>query len=92
MIGERLYPWEEHYIAAILETDNAKLAERVGTADAPIASRRNELAMDHGGTPEEQHALSDARRGLTVLKTERCDEPSGGGGKQSTDGGHQPVG
>lgn len=92
MVGERQYPWEEHYIAAILETDNAKLAERVGAAHAAIASRRNELRMDHGGTPEEQHALSDAVSSLAVLKNERSDEPSGGNPKQITDGGDQPAG
>ena len=30
MAAEYRYPWEEHYIAAILETDNTKMPERVG--------------------------------------------------------------
>jgi hypothetical protein len=61
------YPWQELYEAAILETDDAKLLQRIPTAKAAIDARLQELQTDHGGTSEEQQALSEALVGLTVL-------------------------
>ena len=92
MVGETQYGWEEHYLAAILETDNTKLPEQIGKAHAAIASRQQELALNHGGTPDEQHALRDALKRLGILRKERIEESSSGGRKESTDGGNQPVG
>ena len=77
MVGEAQYGWEEHYLAAILETDNTKLPERLDKAHAAIARRRQELS-DHGGTTDEQRELSHACHGLTVLKKERIDDCLGG--------------
>ena len=74
MVWEPWYSWEEHYFAAALETDNAKLPERLDKAHAAIARRRQELDSDHGGTAEEQRELSHALHGLTVLKKERIDD------------------
>ena len=65
------YPWEQTYLAAILETDNAKLRERVAIANASIVARLDELNMDSGGTPQEQRALADALNGLKKLTSER---------------------
>jgi len=39
-------------------------------ARAAIKTRLRELQMDHGGTREEQQALSDALAGLRVLERE----------------------
>lgn len=61
------YLWQELYEAAILETDDAKLLQRVSAAKAAIDARHQELQTDHGGTSEEQKAISDALVGLTVL-------------------------
>ena len=65
------YPWEKTYLAAILETDNAKLRERVEAANASIVARMDELRSDSGGTAQEQKALADALNGLKKLETER---------------------
>ena len=73
MVWEPWYSWEEHYIAAILETDNAKLPELVDKAHAAIVRRRQELDSDHSGTPDEQLELNHALHGLTVLKKERIE-------------------
>ena len=64
------YVWKQSYNAAIVETDREKLRERIQTAKAAIDSRLHELQMDHGGTPEERHAMSDALAGLNVLRRE----------------------
>ena len=92
MVNGSRYPWEEHYIAAVLETDDAKLPERVRKAHAAIASRRQELNSDHLGTPDEQRALRDAQKGLSVLSRERIGESSSGSRKESSDSGNQPAG
>jgi hypothetical protein len=69
------YVWEESYKAAILETDDKKLRVRLQAAKAAIDNRLHELQTDHGGTPEERQAISDALGGLNVLRSElRCRE------------------
>lgn len=64
------YPWEKAYEAAILETDFLKLPKLLQTAKAAIDDRLHDLLLDHGGTPEERQAISDALQGLTVLRRE----------------------
>ena len=64
------YVWEEVYAAAILETDDRKLPNRVQEAKAAIDRRLHELQLDHGGTPEERQAIGDALAGLNVLRRE----------------------
>lgn len=64
------YAWEEVYKAAIVETDDGNLPNRVRAANAAIDSRLHELLMDHGGTPEKRRAISDALAGLNVLSRE----------------------
>jgi hypothetical protein len=67
---EAHYVWEEPYKAAVLETDRAKLQERVHAAKAAIDDRLHELQLDHGGSPEERIAISDALAALNVLRRE----------------------
>ncbi len=64
------YVWEESYKAAILETDDKKLPNRLHAAKGAIDVRLQEMQMDHGGTPEERQALTDALAGLNVLRGE----------------------
>lgn len=61
------YPWQELYEAAILETDDGKLLTRLPAPKAAIDARLQELQTDHGGTPEELQAISEALVGLNVL-------------------------
>jgi hypothetical protein len=65
------YAWEKDYIAAILETDDQKLAEVVASAESAMLARVDELNMDHGGTPEERESLLTALAGLQTLRSER---------------------
>jgi hypothetical protein len=62
--------WEEEYKAAIVETDDGKLPNRVQAAQAAIDNRLHELQLDHGGTPEERQAIRDALAGLIILRRE----------------------
>ena len=65
------YVWEELYKASLLETDWAKVRERVHAAKAAIDDRLQELQQDHGGgSPEERIAISDALAALNVLRRE----------------------
>jgi IS5 family transposase len=64
------YNWKESYRAAIVETDDKKLRERIQAAQAAIDTRLQDLQMDHGGTPEERLAIADALDGLNILRRE----------------------
>ena len=64
------YVWEESYKAAILETDDKKLQNRIQAAKAAIDNRLHDSQADHGGTPEERQAITDALGGLSVLRRE----------------------
>jgi hypothetical protein len=62
--------WRDLYEAAVLETNLGKMQPCVQTAKMAINTRLHELQLDHGGTPEENQALSDALNGLKVLERE----------------------
>jgi hypothetical protein len=62
--------WHESYRAAILETDWAKMQERLQTAEREIQERQRVLSLDHGGTLEERQAIADALSGMKVLRAE----------------------
>jgi hypothetical protein len=64
------YPWEDLYRAAIVETDDKRMPTRVHEAKSAIDSRLHDLQFDHGGTPEEREAITDALQGLNVLRQE----------------------
>jgi hypothetical protein len=62
--------WEKLYRDAILETDWLRIEERIQAADSAISARVREFSLNHGGTPEENHAIMDAVSGLTILRRE----------------------
>jgi hypothetical protein len=62
------YAWQELYGAAVLETDDGKLAKRLPVVKAGVDTRLQELQMDHQVTREERQAISDALTGLDVLR------------------------
>jgi hypothetical protein len=75
MAKQENYFWENNYIAAILETDETRLRERIQAVKEMIAVRMNELGAD--GMPERE-ALSKALAGLSQLERERLHGNSGG--------------
>ena len=62
------YNWHEAYKAALLESDWTKMQGRVQAAEAEIDQRLRVLSEDHGGTPEERHAIADAMNSLGLLR------------------------
>jgi hypothetical protein len=59
--------WRESYQTAVLESDWTKMHALIQMAECEIRERRNVLSEDHGGTPEERQALTDATNGLRCL-------------------------
>jgi hypothetical protein len=64
------FAWHEAYRAALLETDWTQIGQRIQEAESAIAERQHALSLNHGGTPEERHAIGAALSGLTVLRTD----------------------
>jgi hypothetical protein len=64
------YKWHEVYKAALMETDWTKMQERIRAAETALHDRKLQFALDHGGTPDENHAIEDALHGLGILRSE----------------------
>jgi hypothetical protein len=61
--------WETLYRAAILETDESKVEERIEVAEFAMHARLQEFSLNHGGTLEENRAIADALNGLDILRS-----------------------
>ena len=64
------YAWHEVYKAALLETDWSKMPERIKAVEAALNQRKREFELNHGGSPEENQAIADALRGLSILRND----------------------
>jgi len=64
------HEWEKLYRTAVLETDWTKIEGDIQAAENAIRARLHEFSMNHGGTPEENQAIMDARKRLDVLRKE----------------------
>ena len=62
------YDWTKYYNAAVLENNWSKMKGRIRTAEAAIRDREQLLALNHGSTPEENQAITDAMNNLNVLR------------------------
>jgi len=67
------FPWEEHYVKAVLEPDHVRLQDLIERAEEAIHARKRELNGRIGHTLEMQLA-QDALSSLRVLKRERADD------------------
>ena len=65
-----VFDWHGSYKAAVLETDWTRILQRIDEAESTMAKRKRRLSLDHGGTPEERHALAAALSGLKALREE----------------------
>jgi hypothetical protein len=59
--------WVELYRAALIETDKAKLRDRIESAQKVLHQRRGELTGNGNGSAEEMRAIDDALRALRCL-------------------------
>ena len=65
-----LHDWEPLCIAAVLETDNTRLGDRIREVEKELKLRLSVLTI--GSAHEaERKAVQDALRSLAVLKAER---------------------
>jgi hypothetical protein len=69
------YLWEEPYLAAIYESDEANMPGRILEATSAIEQRL--LSPVEPGS-EEESAIRNAQRGLETLRAERCVSRSNG--------------
>ncbi len=60
--------WKTLYRAAILETNNMLLPQRVSEAEEAVRERGREIFYGNG-TPEEKEALEDALYALRAFRT-----------------------
>jgi len=67
------FPWEEHYVKAVLEPDHVRLQDLITRAEEAIQARKRELNGRIGHRLEMQLA-QDALSSLRVLKRERADD------------------
>ena len=67
-----IYPWQQFYERALLETDRSRLPVLIRAAQAAIDVRVSQLRLDSHPSPREQQAIEDAVAGLRVLGHE-CD-------------------
>jgi hypothetical protein len=66
----RKFPWETFYLAAVLETDDSRLQERINVAEAELMSRTSTITSDEKDQ-DERVGILDALHGLAALKRER---------------------
>jgi hypothetical protein len=59
--------WVELYRAALIETDKAKLRDRIESAQKVLRERAGELTGNGNGSAEEMRAIDDALRALRCL-------------------------
>ena len=72
--------WRDLYLAALFESDLAKLPERIAEAEYALGLRDRELWYSGGDDKREKLALTGAIRALEALrKIHRCPRGSGCG-------------
>ncbi len=60
--------WKSLYRAAILETNQSAVPQRVSEAEEAVLARGREIFYGHG-SPEEEEALEDALYALRAYRT-----------------------
>jgi hypothetical protein len=68
-VSQPIYAWQEPYMAAVRETDDANMPGRILEATSAIEQRL--LSPVEPGS-EEDRAIQKAQRGLAALRAERC--------------------
>lgn len=65
----KLREWRALYTAALFETDQSRIPERIAEAERAIVARARELFAAGSDTIEEDQALDDALYGLRALQS-----------------------
>ena len=69
------HDWETIYVAAVLETDNTRLGDRIRKVEKELKSRLSVLTIGPAHAAEGK-AVQDTLRALAVLKAERLGNTS----------------
>ena len=69
-----LHDWEPLYVAAVLESDNTLLGDRIRQGEKELKSRLSVLTI--GPAHAERKTVQGALRALAVLKAERLGNTS----------------
>jgi hypothetical protein len=68
------FAWEEKYREALLELSAEDLHQRIEAATEAIEQRAEQLSLTGQNSGEEQRAIDDAKRLLSVLARTECQE------------------
>ena len=68
--------WEDLYVAAVLETDPAKIADRLDIAQDALRERWRALRQVALARDPERQRLEDAIRTLNVIRLNELDPPA----------------
>jgi hypothetical protein len=60
--------WRELYVAALFESDSARITDRIAEAERALVIRARELFHESGDNIEEAEALDNAMYSLNALK------------------------
>jgi hypothetical protein len=69
-------PWEELYVAAVLENDPAKAADRIDTAQDALRERWHALSQVPLARSRERQRVEDAIRTLNMIRLNELDAPA----------------
>ena len=64
------YEWQRPYVAAVLETDRAKLPQHIAQAHDAIRERMAEITQNPPAAAKELEAIDLALKGLNLLSKE----------------------
>jgi hypothetical protein len=64
------YVWEELFHAAMVGTDLKAMPNRIQAAKFAIDTRLHEMQRGQGDASDERQAITDALRGLNILRRE----------------------
>jgi hypothetical protein len=69
-------PWEELYVAAVLENDPAKAVDRINTAQDALRERWHALSQVPLARDRERQRVEDAIRTLNLIRLNELDPPA----------------
>lgn len=76
METSQITSWEELYVAAVLETDPAKIAARLDLAQEALRERWHALRQVRLARDPEKQRVEDAIRTLNMIRLNELDSPA----------------
>jgi hypothetical protein len=68
--------WEDLYVAAVLETDPSKIADKISTAQDALRERWRELREVPLARDREKQRVEDAIRTLNMIRVTELERPA----------------